>query len=146
MTSQTPYKHFKDTVDEFGRGKLHYAANNGSVMTVKKLIDAGVDINVSDNIGWTALHFASQNSHFDVIDLLLEHKANPNIADKQGNGPLWVAAMNAKGNCRGVISLLKSNANPNHQNIHGRSPVYIVKTLHQGLDEAFAPYVEQELL
>ena len=132
-----------DNVDEYGRNKLHYAANNGIPLLVKKLLNEGVDIDAQDNNGWTALHFAAQNSHFDVIDLLLENKENPNIADKQGNEPLWTASMNAKGDCRGVLSLLKSGAKPNHENIHGRSPIYIAKSLQQGLIECFASYVNK---
>lgn len=131
----------RNVVDEFGRTKLHHAANNGIVATVKKLLDEGIDINAQDDIGWTALHFAAQNNHFKTIELLLEYKANPNIHDKQGNGPLWTAAMNVKnGNCQAVISLLNANANPGHENHHGRTPRYIAKTIGDGLEEAFKTY------
>jgi len=143
MSINVPYQNSRDNVDEFGRNKLHYAANNGSSLLLKNLINQGIDIDAQDNNGWTALHFAAQNSHFDVIDLLIENKANINIVDKQGNGPLWTASMNAKGDYRGVLSLLKSGANPNYENIHGRSPISIAKSLPQGLLECFAPYVKK---
>lgn len=141
MLGRVPHDHHHDSVDEYGRNKLHYAANNGNLVSVKKLLDEGMNIDAQDNIGWTALHFAAQNNQFKTIDLLLEYKANPNIHDKQGNGPLWTAGMNVKnGNCHGVISLLNANANPNHSNHHGRSPLYIAKTKGDGLEEAFAIY------
>jgi ankyrin repeat protein len=134
LQSENPH----DAVDDLGRTKLHFAANNGVVATVKKWLDQGIDINARDDIGWTALHFAAQNNHFKTIDLLLEYKADPNIHDKQGNGPLWTAAMNVKGgNCQAVIALLKANANPDHKNHHGRTPRYLAKSVGDGLEEAF---------
>ena len=117
MPGRIPHENSRDAVDEFGRNKLHYAANNGDSITVKSLIDQGVDIDVQDNNAWAALHFASQNNHFDTIALLLENNANPNVHDNQGNGPLWTAAMNANGKCQGVSLLLKAQANPEHKKI-----------------------------
>ena len=143
IPARQPYKNPRDEVDEFGRNKLHHASNNGVVLTVKKLLDEGIDIDAQDVNGWTALHFAAQNNHFKTLDLLLEYNANPNIHDKQGNGPLWTASIHANGKCQGVLSLLKAQADPHHKNKHGRSPVYITKTMQNGLEEAFAPYVNQ---
>lgn len=141
MPGRITHENPRDAVDELGRTKLHFAANNGILATVKKLLDAGIDVDAQDDIGWTALHFAAQNNHFKTIELLLEYKANPNIHDKQGNGPLWTAGMNVKnGNCQAVISLLKANADPNYKNHHGRTPQYIAKTIGDGLEEAFLSY------
>lgn len=141
---RAPYDNPCDDVDEFGRNKLHYAANNGVLLTVKKLLDKGIDINTQDNNGWTALHFAAQNNHFKTLNILLENKADPNIHDKQGNSPLWTASMQSHGKCQGVVLLLKSHANPTHKNKHGRTPQYIVKSIDNGLVEAFAPYVNKK--
>lgn len=127
-------------VDELGRNKLHYAANNGSTLVAKILINQGYDVNAQDANGWTALHFAAQNNHFDIIDLLLDNNADPNLYDKQGNGPLWIAAMHTKGDNQGVVALLKSNADPEHKNHHGRTPKYIAHTLNNELDEIFSAY------
>jgi len=145
MPGKIPGENPRDAVDDLGRTKLHYAANNGVVTIVKKLLDEGIDIDAQDDIGWTALHFASQNNHFKTIDLLLEYKANPNIHDKQGNGPLWTAGMNVKnGDCQAIISLLKADAEPTHENHHGRTPVYIAKTIGDGLEKAFAIYTKKK--
>lgn len=133
----------REKVDEFGRNILHYAANNGALLTVKKLLLDGFDINSQDNNGWTALHFAAQNNHFQVIKLLLENKANPNIHDNQGNGALWTAAMHANGKYESILLLLKANADPNHKNKYGRSPVYMTNALDRGLAKVFAPYAKE---
>ena len=139
---RAPFENPRDTLDELGRSKLHYASNNGSSLLVLQLINDGIDINAQDTIGWTPLHFAAQNSHFAIIDLLLEYNANPNLHDKQGNGPLWVATMNAKKSSHGVESLLKAEANPNHKNHHGRTPLYIANTIKSELKEVFESYAE----
>ena len=137
---RAPIENPRDSLDELGRSKLHYAANNGSSLLVLKLINDGIDIDAQDAIGWSPLHFASQNSHFAIIDLLLEYKANPNLHDKQGNGPLWVAVMNIKKSSHGVESLLKAGANPNHKNHHGRTPLYIANTIKKELKDVFESY------
>jgi ankyrin repeat protein len=137
--------HKSHIFDEFGRNKLHHAANNGAYHLVRKIlgegINEGINIDAQDNNGWTALHFAANSNHFEIIDLLLEYKANPNLHDEQGNGPLWVAAMNAKGKYHGVLSLLKSRADPNHKNNYGRSPIYIANLIDHGLEDIFIPYL-----
>lgn len=137
--------HWND-IDEYGRTKLHYAANYGITHLVEFLLDEGVDVNAQDNNGWTALHFAAQNSHFELIDLLLENKANPSLCDKQGNIPLWVAAINAAGKYAGVNSLLRNEAAPYHKNYHGRSPMYIANTIKTGLVDTFMPYENDNIM
>ena len=132
MPGRVPYHNPRDDIDEFGRNKLHYAANNGVLLIVKKLLDEGIDVDAQDYNGWTALHFAAQNNHFKVIQ------------DKQGNGPLWTAAMHANGKYDGIQSLLNAHADPNHKNNHGRSPVYMSNILDPGLEEMFSPFAKKE--
>ena len=139
---RAPFENPRDSLDELGRSKLHYAANNGSSLLVLQLINDGINIDAQDAIGWTPLHFAAQNSHFAIIDLLLEYNANPNLHDKQGNGPLWIAAMSIMKSSHGVESLLKAGANPNHKNHHGRTPLYIANTIKNELKEVFESYVD----
>lgn len=113
------------SIDEYGRTKLHFAANYGITNLANYLLAEGADIDAQDNNGWSALHFAAQCNHFDMVDLLLAHNANPNLCDNQGNTPLWTATINSCGKYRGVISLLKAEANPFHKNHYGLSPKYI---------------------
>ncbi len=140
MLSKKPNKNSHDTVDQFGRNKLHLAANIGSYHVMRQLLDEGINVNVQDNNGWTALHFAAQSNHFEIIDLLLEYKADSNLHDKQGNGPLWTATINANGKFHGVLSLLKAHANLNHKNKYGRSPLYISNSIDHGLENVFIPF------
>jgi len=146
MTGETLHMSHWNDVDEYGRTKLHHAANYGTTHLVAFLLEEGVDVNSQDNDGWTALHFAAQNSHFELIDLLLENNANPNLCDKQGNTPLWVAVIYAEGKYAGIKSLLRNKADPYHENHHGRSPMYIVNTILTGLEDAFMPFVNNNIM
>jgi len=38
---------------------LIFAAKNGDIENIERLIDAGVEVNIQDNFGWTALLKAS---------------------------------------------------------------------------------------
>jgi hypothetical protein len=57
------------------------AARKGDAPTVKRLLDEGVDVNMTFRYGVTALSYASDRGHLDVVTLLLERGANPNIKD-----------------------------------------------------------------
>ena len=48
--------------DETGWTALHFAAENGHLDIVKKLVENGADINKANNQGWTALHLAAANN------------------------------------------------------------------------------------
>lgn len=51
--------------------KMYEAAVKNDVETVRKLIDAGADINATDNYGWTPLSLAIKNDSSDVERLLI---------------------------------------------------------------------------
>ena len=58
---------------------------------VKRLIQAGGDINIQDEYGNTALHFASREGHVEVITTLLAAGADKTIKDMDGQTPHDVA-------------------------------------------------------
>ena len=57
------------------------AARNGDAEAVKKLLDAGVDVNTKFRYGTTALSFACDRGHLDVVKLLLDRGADVNVRD-----------------------------------------------------------------
>ncbi|GFT23038.1 ankyrin repeat domain-containing protein 40 [Nephila pilipes] len=64
----------------------------GDEDAVKKLIEAGVDINSQHSInGWTSLHWAAKRGHTSIIRLLLSHGADPSLTSKYGESSLDVA-------------------------------------------------------
>ena len=84
--------------------KLLKAAGNEDAEGVRRLLDAGVDVNAVNNKGQTALHLHVQEvlrptrkyvravRSPDVIDVLLEHGADVNAKSNAGNTALHVTA------------------------------------------------------
>ena len=75
---------------------LHYAASAGCFEIVSLLVEAGVNVNVINNDGFTPLHWAAYGGHgrhTGCIELLLEAGATVNV-NAQGWTPLDYALMN----------------------------------------------------
>ena len=58
---------------------------------VKKLIQAGRDVNEQNGSGFTPLHAASENGHVEVITALLAAGADKTLKDHSGYTPHRVA-------------------------------------------------------
>lgn len=58
---------------------------------VRKLLNAGVEVNATDCYGCTALHYACETKNQTLIPLLLEAHANPMIKNKHGETSLDIA-------------------------------------------------------
>lgn len=73
--------------------KLFTACENGEVDIVKKILETGVDVNLTHpKTGATPLWIACYNGQNKLIKLLLENKANANIADNEGITPLYACS------------------------------------------------------
>ena len=67
----------------FEREKLHFAAEDGDVEEVKKLLDEGYQPNLFDELGKTPLHYAAMRGHLDVMNVLLAAGADVNAHDER---------------------------------------------------------------
>lgn len=89
---------------------LAEAARKGDAIAVKKLLDAGVDVNTKYRYGATALSYACDRGHLDVVKLLVERGADVNVKDTFYNAtPLtWAVnpAMGRKPQHPDVVKLL----------------------------------------
>jgi ankyrin repeat protein len=76
--------------DDFERERLHFAAQDGDVEEVQRLLVAGFGPNEFDDLGKTPLHYAAERGHVDVLKLLLASGADVNAHDERviGNTPL----------------------------------------------------------
>ena len=74
------------------------ASKNGQVEVVKKLIQAGGDVNEQTEYGSTPLLLASWFGHVEVITALLAAGADKNIKNKKGLTPHDVAKNEATWN------------------------------------------------
>jgi len=79
--------------DSRGGTPLMYAAAVGSEAMMRRLIDAGADVNAKNAFDTTALIIASDN--LPLAKLLVEHGADVNARSKAGHTPLEVAAGSA---------------------------------------------------
>jgi ankyrin repeat protein len=86
------------------------------------LIDAGANLNVTDESGRTPLHWAVGSQHSDCVQTLVDAGSDPNIADDRGETPLHEAAYTGHDAC--IQTLVESGANPNITEIRGRTPLH----------------------
>jgi len=74
-----------------GLTPLLFAARQGSLESVRMLVEVGADLNLTDPEGTSAVVSAIINGHYDVAALLLDKGADPNLADKDGRTALFAA-------------------------------------------------------
>ena len=64
-----------DQTNIYNETALHYASSQGNVDMVEKLLLAGANINLENNVGYSAIDFASLNHHIKVAELLVNNGA-----------------------------------------------------------------------
>ena len=79
---------------------------------VKRLIDAGVDVNAPDSTGWTPLHFAARAGSAEAVQLLLDAGAQVNVPDNKGITPLHRAVIDTN-ELPPLEAMLIAGADPN---------------------------------
>ena len=72
------------------------------------LLEAGSDLTVRDEKGWTPLHLCSQEGHLDIVKRLVLLQAQVNIQADNRRAPIHLACM--KGQLPVVEYLLKHGA------------------------------------
>lgn len=90
-----------------GATALHYAANDGKLRLVARLIDHGADVNAS-NACWfrSVLSWAANNARVETIKLLLEQDAKPNSLDAL-HAAAWGGSACGKGKEKEYAEALK---------------------------------------
>ena len=64
------------------------ASKNGRINIVKILIAKGVDINTTDDVGYTSISYAALKGHIEIVDLLVGYGADVNIRNHWGGTAL----------------------------------------------------------
>jgi ankyrin repeat protein len=90
-----------------GSTALHYAANDGKLALIRRLIECGADVNAS-NAGWfrSVLSWAANNARVEAIQFLLEQGARPDSLDAL-HAAAWGGSTGGKENERAYADSLK---------------------------------------
>ncbi len=93
------------------------AARLGDNETMTRMIDDGVDLNITNRQGQTALHVAAQNDRVETVRLLLgTRKVDIDFQDMSGNTALHFAIRRNGTYVTGIVrSLLEAGASPNQR-------------------------------
>lgn len=119
--------------DKFGQHALFYATE---IATVKVLVEAGADVNVSDHIKMTSLMHAVMGCDEDRVVYLVNHGANVNARNSIGVTPLSFA--NCSPYPRILQTLISAGANINAQDKEGLTP--LMSTM--GYPDTTAQFIE----
>jgi len=129
MTRKQPKRKPRPGVDEYGRTPLHYAAADGQVEEVIRLLSAGANPNAQDDNGWSALHFAAQAVSSGVTEMLLAGGAQTELKDSFGNTALSTAVFESRGNGSVIQLLRRAGADPHAANSSGVTPLSLARTI-----------------
>ncbi len=114
--------------DRAGRSALHYAALEGDVATVRRLIAEGANVDEQDANGFAPLHFAAQSHALEVTKVLLESGADIDVTNQFGNTPLLVSMLQSRGRYEEIVLLRDAGANRHIENNFGVSPIKLAET------------------
>jgi ankyrin repeat protein len=87
------------------------------------LLDAGADVNATNEYGLTALMDATFRQSAAVVEMLIKRGAGVDTRDHQGRTALQFAA--ERGNVEAVQALLSSHPNVNAQDDRGNTPLSV---------------------
>ncbi|KAM3514568.1 hypothetical protein MY11210_001803 [Beauveria gryllotalpidicola] len=104
-----------------GMTALAASCNAGDAGTVAILLDAGADLRIANNKGWTPLNFAADKGCVEVVKLLLTNGADVEAVDNDGWTPCHAAA--DKGHVEVVRLLLANGADVTVMNGYGWTPL-----------------------
>ena len=99
--------------DWYEKERLHFAADEGNLDEVKKLVEKGYDVNAFDEgLSFTPLHHAIINEQYKVAEYLIEAGADINAHEEEkiGEKPLGEVAANCTFEM--AIFLINHGANP----------------------------------
>ena len=99
--------------DCFEQEKLHYAARNGNLAEVKRLVAEGQDLGLFDrDLSFTPLHYAASERHLEIARYLLEHGADANAREEEKIGDTPLGAVAATCSYEMAELLIGFGANP----------------------------------
>lgn len=110
-----------------GYTAIHYAAENGSVKVLKKLLTKKeIDVNMQGSGGGTPLFMACQNGHEEIVRCLLNYSGGTDANQPINNGPTPLQIASYKGHATIVQMLLEyGDTDVNHVEGYAPTPLQI---------------------
>jgi ankyrin repeat protein len=114
---------FKD--EKWGRMPvIEWTSIYGRPTVLRKLMEKGAEIHVTDREGWTLLHNAIEFGHEALFSMLLDAGIDPSFPKNDGDTSLHQAAL--RGNVGMVRSILATGCDPDVPGQNGRTPLYSI--------------------
>mmetsp|Transcript_10474 Transcript_10474/g.11522 ORF Transcript_10474/g.11522 Transcript_10474/m.11522 type:complete len:176 (+) Transcript_10474:34-561(+) len=111
-----------DKVEKMGQHLLHFAADEGNLNAIEKLIELGAFVDILDRMDHTPIGFAAAKGQLDIIKALFAQNADINILDASGHGPLYACAVRGHLDC--VKFLVEHGADTTAQDVYnGKTPL-----------------------
>ncbi len=129
-----------NTADEEATSLCH-AAYDGNLRIVRKLLEAGADVDLADSAGFLPLHLAASRNHAKVVTALVEAGASIDLPGKEDGTALHVAA--AEGADKSAKALLSAGINPDALDTHG-APALHYAAMH-GRRKVIKLFVSEQL-
>jgi ankyrin repeat protein len=107
--------------DAEGKTALMFAAQDGKIELVARLIARGADVNAANANGGTPLMYAALGGDAVITRLILEYGGKPDHKANLGWTALEVAAV--KGHAAVASVLLRAGADPNVRDAYGWTPL-----------------------
>ncbi|MCL1832879.1 MAG: ankyrin repeat domain-containing protein [Leptospirales bacterium] len=117
-----------------GSSFLHIAAKTGDKDIVKNIINAGIDINITDSAGNTPLHYAAINSWTDIAALLIDNGADVNVENKLNQTPLHFAVQAIASVNKNIPSIVPLNGSVTSNFGIRKNPFSDKYQFHRGVD------------
>ncbi len=109
-------------VDRFGRTQLWWAAKDGRLEEVERMLEEGASPNAADLDGEGPLHAAVRWGQVAIAEVLLSHGADPGAKALYGATPLQVSVLEAQ--VGAARALLRHGADANACDLFGKSPLH----------------------
>lgn len=109
-----------DDKGDKGLPLISYYTKAGALECVDYLIEAGANVNATDDRGWTPLIYSVYGQPV-IFALLHKHGALLNTKTNQGGSALILAA--EIGNTEALSFLIKAGGDVNQINVHGGTPI-----------------------
>ncbi|CAK9035500.1 unnamed protein product, partial [Durusdinium trenchii] len=106
----------------YRRRPLHYAAENGHVEVLERLLAARATVEAEDRDGYRPLHLAASKGRVEVLERLLAARATVEAEDRDGQRPLHLAA--SKGHVEVLERLLAAKATVDAEDKYGHRPLH----------------------